>query len=1216
MASWNGLSNQPTFNADTMLLLTDGSIMCHEKSSANWHRLTPDSTGNFANGTWSALAPLPNNPAITAAQGGPGNAPLYFASAVLRDGRVFTAGGEYNGGAQVDMGPAQIYDPLSDAWTIVPPPPDLTQIGDAISCVLADGRLIIGDSASGATNVDILDPNTMIYEKTGPKTDSPSEESWTLLPNGNVLTVECSNAPSAEQYDPATNTWISAGSTPGTLPQACPGAVAEIGPALLLPDGRVFAIGATGATALYTPDSDPTKPGTWAAGPALTDGHGNTLFPMDAPAVLLPNGNVLLTASPSPPCSYPGPTTFLLYTPGANTAAVVTGPSNNGSACYNGRLLLASDGSVLYSNGSSSIQVYSPDPGGDPSWAPVITDSPATMVIGRTYTISGTQFNGLSQACSYGDDAQMATNYPIVRLTNGTTTAYLRTANHSTMGVATGTQLVSTEVTVTGPYLGSGLWQMQVVANGIASNAVPVTIAAQGCLLQIQNSDFSVGEITALLEIAPAPATISQAVSVLLEGFDKTQIGNQTPLIPNPAPSISYHVSGPPVPADASLPDDAVQDFTFIFDVSFTDSSAFGSSSETLPLSVNFTSTDGITVQAQGEITLLATPNPYILHGDAAAGDPFYLSVDLGVFQVTAGGPAAFGASMPTSGGITANAAHFIHQALQNLNAPGSTVTGQFDGTVSPASDSVVNLLHADSGGNPIYNFALARVRFQDVNPATNVRVFFRLWQAQQTNATYDTSTYYRSFASGTQKIPLLGIEGDEIVTIPFFAAERVTTTSAAMTTQTDPDNVQTIQPGAGGALVEAYFGCWLDVNQNDAIFPPWMAGVPQLDGPYTGGGPLVSILQLMKATHQCLVAEIAYDPDPIAAGLDPSNSDKLAQRNLSFINIPNPGLEHSRVAPQSLEIKPSRAVLLPDNRPDELMISWGNTPHGSTAQIYLPAVQADEIIGWARKLYPVKIFTRVDAHTVSFNAAGITYLPVPQSSSGLNYMGLMTVSFPGSVRKGERYGITVRQLTSAGTYFNGVAGQATTTRERAPLLWRRVTGIFHLTIPVSTKKDLAIPEARLLAILRFIEQGVPLQSRWYPVFRRLVDVQAGKVAGLGIAPAGVPPNWQGQLPGDGGKGGRGGGSSEKGGGHGAAPGGLRGKIAGLRYDRFGDFEGFLLTADGCTAQFFPAKEPKIECVVRRALADRSTVSVALAPHDPCCVASITISEIPPQCCC
>jgi hypothetical protein len=241
--------------------------------------------------------------------------------------------------------------------------------------------------------------------------------------------------------------------------------VYEIGPAILLPDGRVFAIGATGATALYTPDPDATKAGTWASGPSLVDSHNNPSFPMDTPAALLPNGEVLLASAPGPPCDYPSPTTFFLYDPSTNTASVEISPSNGDGSPFGGRMLLLPTGQVLYSASRKDIEVYTPDAGGDPSWKPVVTNFPDTLIVGKTHTISGTQFNGLSQACSYGDDAQMATNYPIVQLQRGGKVYFLRSSNHSTMGVATGNATVSTNIVVptnvpTGPAI------MTVIANG------------------------------------------------------------------------------------------------------------------------------------------------------------------------------------------------------------------------------------------------------------------------------------------------------------------------------------------------------------------------------------------------------------------------------------------------------------------------------------------------------------------------------------------------------------------------------------------------------------------------------------------------------------------------------------------------------------------------------------------------------------------------------
>ena len=94
-----------------------------------------------------------------------------------------------------------------------------------------------------------------------------------------------------------------------------------------------------------------------------------------------------------------------------------------------------------------------------------------------TYSISGTQFNGLSQANAFGDEYQTATNYPLVRITNNATTHvfYARTHDHSTMGVATGSAVVSTHFDVPAS-METGASQLEVVANGIPSAPVNITV--------------------------------------------------------------------------------------------------------------------------------------------------------------------------------------------------------------------------------------------------------------------------------------------------------------------------------------------------------------------------------------------------------------------------------------------------------------------------------------------------------------------------------------------------------------------------------------------------------------------------------------------------------------------------------------------------------------------------------------------------------------------
>src|SRR5439155_22867386 len=83
----------------------------------------------------------------------------------------------------------------------------------------------------------------------------------------------------------------------------------------------------------------------------------------------------------------------------------------------------------------------------------------------------------LSQAVAYGDDAGLATNYPLVRIRNehGGHVCYCRTFNHSTMGNGTGetTQLTSFKVPAGVEH---GRAQLEVVVNGIPSEPVEVVV--------------------------------------------------------------------------------------------------------------------------------------------------------------------------------------------------------------------------------------------------------------------------------------------------------------------------------------------------------------------------------------------------------------------------------------------------------------------------------------------------------------------------------------------------------------------------------------------------------------------------------------------------------------------------------------------------------------------------------------------------------------------
>jgi hypothetical protein len=141
-------------------------------------------------------------------------------------------------------------------------------------------------------------------------------------------------------------------------------------------------------------------------------------------------------------------------------------------------MLMLPTGQVLVTDWSNDVEIYTPPADEIKGIEPVITSVPTTLVPGETYTIIGNRFNGFSQTNFYGDDAQDATNYPLVRITNNAThhIFYARTHNHSYMGVAS-QRPVSTKFDVPAS-IEIGPSTLVVVANGFSSEPVHVEISS------------------------------------------------------------------------------------------------------------------------------------------------------------------------------------------------------------------------------------------------------------------------------------------------------------------------------------------------------------------------------------------------------------------------------------------------------------------------------------------------------------------------------------------------------------------------------------------------------------------------------------------------------------------------------------------------------------------------------------------------------------------
>ena len=463
--TWTQVATNPLDFNGTMELLTDGTVMVQGYSSpfndgvsANWYKLTPDAQGNYAGGTWSQLASMNTRR-------------LYYASNIVQSGKLFVYGGEYSGdnsgvASQNIVNSGEIYDPVANTWTPVAQDPlpvsvanqfnnsGYNAFGDDPSMLLPNGNILTGYIFGPQT--EIYHPTTNTWSAGGTKLngDPSDEETWVTLPNGKMLSFDIfhntDTGPwTAQLYDPSTNTWSATGSVPVQLssstvvqPNGQTVAFYELGPALVLPSGKVFQIGGNGNTAIYDPTSN-----SWTAGPQVpTIGSGGVRYGADdAPAVLTTDGQVLFTADR--PYGN-GPTHMYDYNPVSNTITDITSTLPSGlqmelnypgfnTPAFPDRMLALPNGQVMFNASFNDAWVFTPGGATITTGAPTITKVVSNG--SNSYTLTGTQLNGISSGASYGDDAESDTNYPIVRLkaSNGNV-YYARSTNWSLTGVQTG----------------------------------------------------------------------------------------------------------------------------------------------------------------------------------------------------------------------------------------------------------------------------------------------------------------------------------------------------------------------------------------------------------------------------------------------------------------------------------------------------------------------------------------------------------------------------------------------------------------------------------------------------------------------------------------------------------------------------------------------------------------------------------------------------------
>ena len=477
--------------AANIALLTDGRLLVSGSDNTStwnqWWTLTPDSNGSYATGTWTRVG--------DAAFGR-----VFNPAFILRDGRYWVCGGEYVCPAS-DLGCAikdgnwsdcEIFDPIANTWSLAP---DMSAGGESLpvndrpSALTNSGVLVLAYDMPGNGYGFMFEPASSTWSLTAQfnSTDIPGESGSLLLPDGSVL----AGSSNFDLYHPTTNQWTAASGLNSGYFFTTQTVGDEIGPFLLLYDGRALILGANSMNGLYD-----YRTGLWSLYPNIdmTPTGPDPMNPYnhgDTPACVEPNGKVLTMVT--------NDQTGIAQTSGFMyewDPSVAPGNGNQWSTSFyppitsqksgdperNRMLVLPrgnlSMGQVLVNGAETNGTMWLYTPTGSPpaSSPPTITTAPV-LFFGQ-FMMSGTQLNGLTNGGDFGDDGKTATNFPIVSLwDNSGHIFYARTLVDQVVPTTGG--LGGTCWFVQPPGLGAGAYNVHVSASGVdSSNTASLTLPA------------------------------------------------------------------------------------------------------------------------------------------------------------------------------------------------------------------------------------------------------------------------------------------------------------------------------------------------------------------------------------------------------------------------------------------------------------------------------------------------------------------------------------------------------------------------------------------------------------------------------------------------------------------------------------------------------------------------------------------------------------------
>jgi hypothetical protein len=310
------------------------------------------------------------------------------------------------------------------------------------------------------------------------------------LQDGRVLEIGASQHTAL--YNPIWNTWEAGPDISGTLNGIASPFGADDAPGAILPNGHVIFAADAGA-------SQVTSSGNITVGsPVITGIPSTAIFQVfwSVSGTGIPGGAYIASVdSPSQVTisspatqttsgdaiswggTFSNPTELFEFDPLRNSIHQITSTLPDANLPFEGsyptRMLILPTGQLLFSDSSSQLWVYTSDDGPNPFLRPIIFN--VNYVGGGKFRLTGLQIDGQSSGAAYGDDDQMDSNYPIIRMVDSHgDVLYARTSNWSKISV--GEDGIETVDFTPNPEVTPGHYSLIVSGAGISSFPFPIEI--------------------------------------------------------------------------------------------------------------------------------------------------------------------------------------------------------------------------------------------------------------------------------------------------------------------------------------------------------------------------------------------------------------------------------------------------------------------------------------------------------------------------------------------------------------------------------------------------------------------------------------------------------------------------------------------------------------------------------------------------------------------